>query len=367
MLKCSIQGNQFLLINYYAPNIEIDQTKVFWEIVHNIGKLNHDNECKIIWGGDFNLCFKVLDSDGGNYKHKYASVSILEKIMFEMELIDIWRLRNPLLKKYTWRTRNPLVQRRLDYFIIANNLQNVVAKTDIIPCSFTDHSAISMHLSSHRQTARGPAYWRMNTSLLDDDNYIKNLREILKNCKSEYDNYDSRNLWELLKYKIREYAIAYSKQKQRTFRNDLLNLEAQLSNLDGTLCSDESDENREAYYECQVKLNEMQNHITRGVIIRSKIKWYEEDEKCTNYFLNLEKQNKEKSSIYKLVDKEQEITSENDILKSIKDFYKSKYSRQSGKSIEDCLQFLNSYNIKALPNSKAIYYLLFITTFRIPY
>ena len=96
--------------------------------------------------------------------------------MFEMELIDIWRLRNPFSKKYTWRTRNPLVQRRLDYFIIANKLQNVVAKTDIIPCSFSDHSAISMHLSSHRQATRGPAYWRMNTSLLDDDIFIRNLK-----------------------------------------------------------------------------------------------------------------------------------------------------------------------------------------------
>ena len=38
MLKCSIQGNQFLLINYYAQTIEIDQTKVFWKIVHNLGK-----------------------------------------------------------------------------------------------------------------------------------------------------------------------------------------------------------------------------------------------------------------------------------------------------------------------------------------
>ena len=47
MLKCGIQGNQFLLNNYYAPNIEIDQTKVFWEMVHNIEKLNQDNECKI--------------------------------------------------------------------------------------------------------------------------------------------------------------------------------------------------------------------------------------------------------------------------------------------------------------------------------
>ena len=54
------------------------------------------------------------------------------------------------------------------------------------------------------------------------------------------------------------------------------------------------------------------NHITRGVIIRSKIKWFEEGGKCTNYFLNLEKQNKEKPSIYKLVDNKYEITSEND-------------------------------------------------------
>ena len=34
------------------------------------------------------------------------------------------------------------------------------------------------------------------------------------------------------------------------------------------------------------------NHITDGIILRLKARWYEEGEKFTKYFLSLEKSNK---------------------------------------------------------------------------
>ena len=40
-------------------------------------------------------------------------------------------------------------------------------------------------------------------------------------------------------------------------------------------------------------------YIAEGVKIRSKCQWYEESEKLTKYFLNLEKKNKHKNLLYK--------------------------------------------------------------------
>ena len=47
--------------------------------------------------------------------------------------------------------------------------------------------------------------------------------------------------------------------------------------------------------------------MARGTILRSKAQYYEEGEKCTEYFFNLEKDNKLKSTIQKLKDGDVDI------------------------------------------------------------
>ena len=47
--------------------------------------------------------------------------------------IDIWRIRNPDVKRFSWRQKNPAIQRRLDYWLITDSLQEEVEKVDIIP------------------------------------------------------------------------------------------------------------------------------------------------------------------------------------------------------------------------------------------
>ena len=47
--------------------------------------------------------------------------------------------------------------------------------------------------------------------------------------------------------------------------------------------------------------------------MRSKCQWYEENEKSTKYFLNLEKQHAEKSTIRRLVTDEKDLVKHNDI------------------------------------------------------
>ena len=47
----------------------------------------------------------------------------------------------------------------------------------------------------------------------------------------------------------------------------------------------------------KAKLEQEYNNIAEGTILRSRVQYYEQGEKCTKYFLNLEKSNKIKSTV----------------------------------------------------------------------
>ena len=53
--------------------------------------------------------------------------------MLANNLIDVWRLRNPQTKLFTWRQKNPFIQRRIDYWLISDDLQDDIERADITP------------------------------------------------------------------------------------------------------------------------------------------------------------------------------------------------------------------------------------------
>ena len=56
------------------------------------------------------------------------------------------------------------------------------------------------------------------------------------------------------------------------------------------------------YESAKADLEKINDYVASGTIFRSKIfRWYEEGEKSTSYFLSLEKRNKAKSHIRKII------------------------------------------------------------------
>ena len=61
---------------------------------------------------------------------------------------------------------------------------------------------------------RGRGFWKLTTSLLKDEEYIKKIQSIITQTKDEYaqDNTVTPNLlWEMIKMKIRETSIEFGK------------------------------------------------------------------------------------------------------------------------------------------------------------
>ena len=51
-------------------------------------------------------------------------------------------------------------------------MYELVTGTDIIPAIKTDQSAILLEFCNNVNDVKGPGYWKMNCSLLEDDDYI---------------------------------------------------------------------------------------------------------------------------------------------------------------------------------------------------
>ena len=46
----------------------------------------------------------------------------------ELDSVDIWRIRNSTVTRFTWRQNEPIIQRRLDYWLVSDSLQDAIAQ-----------------------------------------------------------------------------------------------------------------------------------------------------------------------------------------------------------------------------------------------
>ena len=175
-----------------------------------------DEDKSVVIGGDFNVILDPdLDGRGGNKKRK-DSVRYVEDMIIEHDLVDIWRIRNPTDTRFTWRQKSPLIQRRLDYWLISNDLQDDVESVEIITAIKSDHSAIALSINGLDENKRGPSFWKFNSILINDQDYCNLLRSEYKNWLEEFKEVnDKRVLWDLINYKIRQRTIICSKAKAR--------------------------------------------------------------------------------------------------------------------------------------------------------
>ncbi len=284
----------YIIGNIYAPTQDKEKEQiVLIDLLSNI--LAGIDAANIVFGGDFNIIMNpLLDKKGGNISRlsslKYRSH--LNAFLETYDLYDIWRLKHENISKFTWRCKKKRIYSRLDYFFISEHLCNTVASVDIVPCIFSDHSLLTLSLINPSQQARGPGYWKFNTTLLRDKNYTDMIKQTIQQSEKHHHNEDKTLVWDLVKMDIRTHTIRYSKFKKRENIKYEQTLESELKQLHDSV------EHVNNIVELQDRINAIERELlsivnkrTAGIIMRSKAQWAEEGEKSSSYFLNLEKKN----------------------------------------------------------------------------
>ena len=257
-------------------------------------------------------------------------------------LADVWRIINPEARRYTWRQNQPVIHCRLDFFLASESSLCNVTHADIAPGFKTDHSMITLDLSLH-SNPRGKGFWKLNTSLLSEMEYIERIKTTIENTVNEYKDDSSVNpalLWEMIKLKVREKSLSYAayknaakKKREEILGREIASLEKQLDNVtnDSLLYHIVS----ERITSLRKELENIFEYRTKGAIIRSKSQWYNEGEKNSRYFLNLEKRHCKQGTISQLkVNETDFVTTDKDILSECMAFYKNLYTSKSS----DCLE-----------------------------
>ena len=266
--------------------------------------------------------------------------------MSEIDLCDVYRVRNPDSRRFTWRRKSPFKQRRLDFFLVSDCLQDDIESVEIIPSVGTDHSCLLMKLRPIYEDVRGRFYWKFNNSLTQDRHFVNFLKSKIPLFEREVSFEDQISKWEFIKYKCREACRTYSIQKRRARR---LELEKKLADLERLLRTNNTENISEEYNICQSELDQLYDYVTAGVIMRSKSSWYKHGEKSSKYFLNLEKHNKAKSHVRSLISESGiQVNDPTEIMSKVIDFYSKLYTRQSTKTEKECLDYLSRLQIPRL-------------------
>ena len=341
ILVVSVEDSHLILVNIYAPNDLNQQSKFFRSLHHQLQDFSQEN---IVIGGDFNCALSDKDKKGGDAVAQKASViKEIEELCTSYNLVDIWRHLNPLLESYTWRNKSHNIQCRLDFFLISEELTNVDATCKIFHAPETDHSAISLHLQARfNKQRRGPGFWKFNSSLLKDDNYVNALRKNIDLFKAKYENVEDKGLkWDLIKMEIRGFTVKYAKTKAKRRKNEELTIQNKINEL--LLSLERNPNNNQAQNEllaAKLRLQKIMHFKVKGAILRSKVRWYEEGECNTRYFFGLENRTQTKKAINKLkINDDTYIYDQLAILDKQKKFYESIY--QSKESDEDIPQGSN--------------------------
>ena len=162
---------------------------------------------------------------------RQSVISIIEQLLSELDLHDIWRVKNPTIHSFTWSQSNPLVFSRLDYWLISNSLSVNVYNVDIISAMKTDHSATTIEFQDVDDKVEGPGFWKLNCSLLNDKQYVDEINCLLPSWLQEGKQKlsDPLSVRDWMKYNVKKYSRQYStsKSKQRKAEKWQLNRELQ--------------------------------------------------------------------------------------------------------------------------------------------
>ena len=259
----------------------------------------------------------------------HDTVTVLQNTLNTYNLVDLWRIKNPETRRYTWRRHFPLTQSRLDYFFVPQEMVYCLQEVDIKPSIKTDHSLITLKLSINNENKRGPGFWKFNDSLLKDIQYVTDMKQLIEDQKRDLRYmHDKAQKWDIIKYKIREFTIQYSKETakaRKLFENEMINrLEYFTKLIDG---GDSSETTLTNYQIIKHEIENVNAYQTEGARIRAKKEQIEHDEKCNTYFLQSGVRNYNIKNITKLqMPNNTSATSQHDIRRAQTTFYRNLYN-----------------------------------------
>ena len=90
---------------------------------------------------------------------------------------------------------------RIDHILGHKSSLGKFTKIEIIPSIFSDHNAVRLDLNYRRKTTQNSYIWRLNNTLLNNQQITEEIKKEIKICieTNENENTTTQNLWDMVK------------------------------------------------------------------------------------------------------------------------------------------------------------------------
>ena len=176
----------------YAPNRNPDRDAFFHRCIDSI-----DPSVPTLLCGDFNTVpDRFIDRRGScPFDTSRESSNLLSVLFRDCCVVDIWRLKHPGVSGFTWSRRDGSLASRIDLVGCPYRWISFVSSVDILPCLYSDHSALHFSWSLSPVTPPGPGFWKLNTSILLEDSYFQLISDFWFSWQQRRQHFSSLLKW----------------------------------------------------------------------------------------------------------------------------------------------------------------------------
>lgn len=320
----------FRLFNLYAPNIEIERKGVFKQM-----KPLCTGNCIVV--GDFNVwCTRLDVSRSATFKSD-VSRKFLNELMQSEDMVDAWREENPFKKEFSRRQMvlGNLKQSRIDLCLVKREVLLYVKNVRYEFIGLSDHAAMMVKMGVNMKE-RGGGMWCLNLSLLKEEAYRKSINRCIRR-EMENPLFDENvcEWWEIMKGKIKKRSIRYSKQRN-FMRKREMDVLGNMLEKEAEKIENNPEYTKEKFFQVKAEMEKYEKEKCEGAIVRSRAQYAVEGERCTKYFLNLEKKKQKKNYIKELENEEgKKVTDYVEIIEVVQSFYKNLFKKEKVK--QECV------------------------------
>ncbi len=212
------KNKNFTILAVYAPNDPNDNAD-FWSKMLEVMRTTNRGPPNVVLG-DFNLVETAMDRMPSRPDPE-RPVEALKEFSHRMRIRDEWRHRYPTEVEFTYAQVATGSKSRIDRIYLDRWMQtNAVEWETRGPGIATDHQMVLCTLTNRDKPFIGKGRWRMHAVLLDDDNYLKEvkakgleLQRELCNPEARTETRNPQTLYRTFKEGVRELAKKHAKAK----------------------------------------------------------------------------------------------------------------------------------------------------------
>ena len=207
---------------------------------------------------------------------------------------------------------------RLDHVFVSTQLASHSLSTRVLYCSDSDHKAVCLTVTP--SSFQRPLLWRLNTSLLTRSDLWISTEQIVSDSTSS--TWDACKV--LARSTARDHAVVASHDRKMTSQR----LQRQLRRAEQDARAGRRDLRTDsAVINAQSALRNLTDTATSRAILRARVRWLEEGERCSAYFFSRHRDKRTASRLSLLQnDNGQVFATAGDRHAHIRSFYTSLYA-----------------------------------------